>query len=179
MPAGLYPTAVIHSTYDIDFAMLRDAGIQGVIFDIDNTLVPHGAPADARAKALFRQLRELGLETLLLSNNKEPRVSSFAEEVGSRYIYKAGKPSAEGYIKAMEQMGTDRASTVSVGDQIFTDTWGASNAGIRSILVHRINFREEIQIHLKRVLEAAVMGSYYIVNKGRDVSVLHVFGGMK
>ena len=24
-----------------------------VIFDIDNTLVPHGAPADARAIALF------------------------------------------------------------------------------------------------------------------------------
>ena len=34
--------------------------IEDVIFDIDNTLVPHGAPADERACALFAHLKELG-----------------------------------------------------------------------------------------------------------------------
>lgn len=29
----------------------------GGIFDIDNTLVPHGAPADERAKRLFQRLK--------------------------------------------------------------------------------------------------------------------------
>ena len=53
-----------------------------MIFDIDNTLVPHGAPADARSIALFQKLRTIGYQTMVLSNNKEPRVKSFAEQVG-------------------------------------------------------------------------------------------------
>lgn len=49
--------------------MSKDTG--GLIFDIDNTLVPHGAPADERAKRLFQRLREIGFESCLLSNKPE------------------------------------------------------------------------------------------------------------
>ena len=52
MKLHLIPSAYINSTYDIDFQMLYDNGFRGLIFDIDNTLVPHGAPADDRAKKL-------------------------------------------------------------------------------------------------------------------------------
>lgn len=62
------------STYEIDFDALYREGYRGIIFDIDNTLVPHGAPADERAKKLFAHLKELGFSCCLLSNNKEPRV---------------------------------------------------------------------------------------------------------
>ena len=44
-------------------------GIQGIIYDIDNTLVPHGAPADERAIKLFETF-ERQSKTCLLSNNK-------------------------------------------------------------------------------------------------------------
>lgn len=44
-----YPDEYLDSTYEIDFDLLYKKGYRGVIFDIDNTLVPHGAPADARA----------------------------------------------------------------------------------------------------------------------------------
>ena len=71
-----YPKEWVSSTYGIDWESWQKKGIRGVIFDIDNTLVPHGAPADGRARALFARLRELGMETCLLSNNKEPRVAS-------------------------------------------------------------------------------------------------------
>ena len=86
-----YPKEWVDSTYEIDWEGWREKGKKGVIFDIDNTLVPHGAPADERALALFKQLHGLGFQTILLSNNKEPRVKSFAEQVQSPYIYKAGK----------------------------------------------------------------------------------------
>ena len=76
-------------------------------------------------------------------------------------------------------MRTSPETTVSIGDQIFTDTLGASNAGIRSILVHRIAFSEEIQIHFKRVIEVLIMGSYHIVHAGKDMSPERVFGGEK
>ena len=44
-----YPKRMAESAYEIPYKKLYDSGIRGVIFDIDNTLVPHGAPADQRA----------------------------------------------------------------------------------------------------------------------------------
>ena len=41
----------VASTYVIPFEKLYEEGYRGLIFDIDNTLVPHGAPADERAKS--------------------------------------------------------------------------------------------------------------------------------
>lgn len=155
-----YPDIYLDSAYEIDFEALYRNGYRGVIFDIDNTLVPHGAPADARSVALFDRLRRIGFESMLLSNNKEPRVKMFNDAVHSRYIYKAGKPSAANYRRAMEIMNTAADTTVFVGDQLFTDIWGAKKAGILSILVRPIHPREEIQIVLKRRLEWIVLFFY-------------------
>lgn len=156
-----YPDVEIASTYDIDFEGLYAKGYRGVIFDVDNTLVPHGAPADERAIAFFEKLREIGFDTCTLSNNKEPRVKSFADSVGSKYIFKANKPSKKGYQKAMEMLGTEKGSTLFVGDQLFTDVWGAKRTGILSYLVKPIHPKEEIQIVLKRRLEWIVLYFYH------------------
>ena len=72
-----YPDMYIGSTYQIDFDRLYEDGFRGLIFDIDNTLVPHGAPADKQAVDLFAHLKELGFQCCLLSNNQEPRVKMF------------------------------------------------------------------------------------------------------
>lgn len=156
-----YPKEYIDSTYDIDFEAMASRGYKGIIFDVDNTLVPHGAHADERAIKLFERLRNDGFATVLLSNNKEERVKSFREEVGaSTYIYKANKPSPVNYLKAMEWMHTTQESTLFIGDQIFTDVWGANRAGIYTILVKPIHPKEEIQIVLKRYLEKIVLFFY-------------------
>ncbi|MCM1025759.1 MAG: YqeG family HAD IIIA-type phosphatase [Roseburia sp.] len=156
-----YPDNEAESTYEIDYEGFYRKEYRGIIFDIDNTLVPHGAPADERAIALFERIRRIGYQALLLSNNKEPRVKSFAEQVGARYIYKAGKPGKAGYRRAMEQMGTTPENTLFVGDQLFTDIWGARKAGIETCLVKPIHPKEEIQIVLKRKLERIVLASYH------------------
>ena len=155
-----YPVLYVDSSYEIDYEGLYEKGIRGLIYDVDNTLVPHGAPATAEAVALFERLRNIGFDTCIISNNKEPRVKPFADMVHSRYIFKAGKPKKENYIKAMELMGTDRNSTYFIGDQIFTDVYGANRTGIPSILVKPINKKEEIQIVLKRKLEKIVLFIY-------------------
>lgn len=156
-----YPDHEIESAYDIDYEGLYREGYRGVIYDIDNTLVPHGAPADERAIALFQRLREIGYRTILLSNNKEPRVRSFCNQVGSMYIFRAGKPKTTGYENAMARMGTTAENTLFVGDQLFTDVWGAKKAGIVTYLVKPIHPKEEIQIVLKRKLERIVLFFYH------------------
>lgn len=156
-----YPDREEMSAYGIDYEGLYGKGFRGIIFDIDNTLVPHGAPADERAVALFERLRQIGFQTLLLSNNKEPRVKPFADRTRALYIYKAGKPGRKGYERAMGMMGTNPANTLFVGDQLFTDVWGAKKAGILTYLVKPIHPKEEIQIVLKRRLEWIVLFFYH------------------
>lgn len=157
---AFYPKDYVDSAYEIPYEDFYKKGIRGVIFDVDNTLVPHGAPADERAVALFERLRGLGYATCLMSNNKEPRVASFAGQVKSRYIYKAGKPAVKSYRRAMQMMGTAEDTTLFVGDQLFTDVYGANRTGIYGILVKPIHPKEEIQIVLKRYLERIVLYFY-------------------
>ena len=163
----LFPDDYINSIYKADFHRLHEEGYRAVIFDVDNTLVPHGAPADERAIRFFKYLNECGFQALLLSNNKEPRVKSFAEDVKfASYIFKAKKPNPRSYEKAMQRMGVTRDKTLFVGDQIFTDIWGANRAGIRSIMVRPVKkWKEEIQIIFKRFLEAVILLAYKVYRK--------------
>ena len=97
-----FPDEYLGSTYKIPFEKLYEQGYRGVIFDIDNTLVPHGAPADERAKRLFQRLREIGFESCLLSNNQKKRVEMFNQEIQTHYIYNALKPARKNYLHAMD-----------------------------------------------------------------------------
>ena len=67
----------------------------------------------------------------------------------------------KGYEKAMQMMGTDRSNTLFVGDQLFTDIFGANRAGIHSILVRPIHPKEEIQIVIKRYFENIILWKFY------------------
>lgn len=160
MARFLFPTEYYDSTYSINFEKYYKLGYRGIIFDIDNTLVPHNAMHDERSRKLFKDLKELGFKVCFVSNNKEPRVKEFNKEVGGQYIYKAGKPKKDGFQKAMNLMNTTKENTLFVGDQLFTDIWGANNAKLHSILVKQVAKKEEIQIVLKRLLEKPILLLY-------------------
>ncbi|MCR4909161.1 MAG: EamA family transporter [Lachnospiraceae bacterium] len=147
------PDEECSSSYELDYEGLYKAGKRGLIFDIDNTLVPHGAPADERSIELFKRLHAIGFSTLLLSNNGRKRVAPFAEAVSSDYICNAAKPAKKGYLSALERLGCTVDEALFIGDQLFTDILGAKRAGISNVFVHKIDRKEEIQIVLKRIPE--------------------------
>lgn len=155
-----YPSERIKSVYEISFEEYYKKGYRGILFDIDNTLVPHGAPSVEKAERLFFKLHELGFSTCLLSNNQMERVKPFADAVNSPFICNAHKPSVKNYRRAMEDMGTQRDTTLFIGDQLFTDIYGANRTGIHTILVEPIHPKEEIQIVFKRYLERIVLFFY-------------------
>lgn len=162
-----YPREYYDSTYSIDFKKYYRMGYRAVLFDVDNTLVEHDAPCDNRAATLIHSLQEMGFQVCFISNNDEERVKMFNEGLGAKYIYKAGKPLAKGYRKAMDLLGTDETNTMFVGDQLFTDIWGANNAHVRSVLVQPIAKHEEIQIVLKRIPEKLILFFYLRKHKLR------------
>lgn len=160
MLQSFYPKKRAKSIYEINFAKLYEVGYRGVIFDIDNTLVPHGKPATPEIIEFFEQLRSIGFQTRLLSNNQMERVEPFALAVQSQFICNAHKPARTNYLLAVREMGIKIDETVFVGDQLFTDIYGANRSKIESILVEPIHKKEEIQIVLKRKLEKVVLFFY-------------------
>ena len=102
----------------------------------------------------------MGFAICFLSNNEKERVGSFCKPLDAAYIYKAGKPKRSGYEAAMKLIGTTKEQTAAIGDQLFTDIWGANRAGIYTVLVKQIGKKEEFQIVLKRYLEKVVLHFY-------------------
>ncbi len=166
-----YPDLYVDSAYTIDYESLYADGYRGLIFDIDNTLVTHGAPATPRAVALFARLREIGFVCCFISNNGEARVQMFNEDIHAQYVYKAHKPAPDGYRRGMEMLGTDADTTVCIGDQIFTDVRGARLAGIPVIMVRSIWWWEKAQIFFKRVPEVFVLLGYRHYRKQHPTAV--------
>lgn len=155
-----YPKRIADSSYVINYQKLYNEGYRGIIFDIDNTLVEHGADADQRAIDLIANLKKIGFQVCLISNNKEERVSRFNREIKVKYIHNAQKPARKNFIKATKLMGTTIENTVFIGDQLFTDVWGANRVGMMTYFVKPIGPKEEIQIVLKRKLERIVLKKY-------------------
>lgn len=155
-----YPKRIADSSYDIDYEKLYKEGYRGILFDIDNTLVAHGADATPRALELFARLRKIGFQTCLISNNSDERVRRFNKDIKTNYIHKANKPFVKNYIRATKIMDTRIDQTIFVGDQLFTDVYGANRIGMMTYLVKPIHPKEEIQIVFKRKLERIVLYFY-------------------
>ena len=143
-----------NSVYDIDYKLLKSKGITALIYDIDNTLAGYDSTyPDEKLLELFRRLKDEGFKIFLLSNNKRSRVSIFSEKTGLPYKGRAMKPLKLYIRKAMKHLGSDEKSTALIGDQIFTDVWGANRAGITSVLVSPLTDKDDKFVALKRRLE--------------------------
>ena len=157
---GLYPDEWVDSVFTIDYAEYLKKGYGAIVFDIDNTLVPHGRMGDDELKAFIDGLKETGFKVMLVSNNSHERNELFATPLGLEYVHKAGKPGKKGFIKACSKMKVKSERVLCIGDQLFTDILGGNRAGMHTILVNPIDPSEEIQIILKRKLEAPVLHFY-------------------
>ena len=161
IPRGVYP-----SVTDIDPKALAQKGIRLVLADLDNTLVPYKVTEPPAAVVAWKQaLEERGSQLFLLSNSRKPgRARRFAEKLGIPYQGHSGKPKKAGYLRAMERMGCTPRETVMVGDQIFTDTLGANNAGVTPLLVEPIRLAG----NPGRYIRYAVETPFRLLGKGRS-----------
>ena len=156
-----YPTEYVSGVDQITPEWIAARGAKGVIFDIDNTVVAQDAPADEAAKAYFAALHRAGIKTFVVSNNGETRVKPFAAAVGCGYFCKARKPSRKGYLTAIRSMRLQHSEVIAVGDQFFTDIWGANRAGIRSVLVAPVDpGKDTAGVRLKRPFEKIIFRSW-------------------
>ncbi len=138
---------------------LASRGFRGIIVDLDNTLVGYGEDVLAAyagpwiARALAR-----GFRVCLVSNNFTGRVGRICAELGVPGIPSALKPLPRGFLAALRVLGTSRAQTVVVGDQLFTDVLGAKLLGLHAILTEPIVARDWLGTRVLRMAERVLLG---------------------
>lgn len=160
-----YPNAYVESIYSIDYSKLYNLGFRGIIFDIDNTLVPHGKDSNKNVDQFFNMLHDIGFKTLLLSNNSISRIERFNANIGTQYIADANKPNRNGFIKAVEMLNLNNQNTIVIGDQIFTDIMGANKAGLQNILVKYIGYYNNEWKGFRRIAENLILQAYKLFYK--------------
>lgn len=139
---------------DIDVEFLASHDIRGLLLDIDNTLTRDGSRViSPEIRGWLDVLQNNGIKLCILSNNKEKRISDFAESVGLPFIPSARKPLAYGAKKAFAIMGVAKENAAIVGDQIFTDILCADFSGCVSILVDFFEVEKTAFFKVKRFLE--------------------------
>lgn len=162
---ALLPKAYCSSIYEIDFKKLYANGYRGLMFDIDNTLVPfdHAVP-DQKVEALFDCLQKMGFSISLISNNSHERVLKFNETLKVHAFPRARKPRTLNLQKAISMMKTTPKTTVVIGDQLFTDVWAGNQLGAKSILVVPIQEKEQFVTKIKRRTERVILN--YFLKRG-------------
>lgn len=153
----LKPCMTAPDAYGIDYAALKQENVRCVLFDIDNTLVPDGAPAGTAACGLVERLRTMGFKVMLISNGAPARVLPFARKTRAECVCRAGKPRPDACLRALKTARCRPEHAVFIGDQLFTDVLAANRAGVISCLVAPISRREPWTVRIKRPFEKTAM----------------------
>jgi uncharacterized protein len=154
----LRPDVIVDSVCDVTPQLLRELGVEGVLVDLDDTLVASNAPLPtAEVEAWLQELVRSGVRVAILSNGERARVRSLADRLGVRAFALVGKPFWFAFRRGLAALGTPRRATAMVGDQLFTDVLGANCAGIVSILVRPLTPGKLLHTRAARRLERLIL----------------------
>ena len=164
MPFSLLPTHMTPKLTDISPEKLQQHGIQLLMLDFDNTIVPY--TTSVPTPEMERWLREMtggAVSICVVSNSHNDRVKIFCSRYGIPCITHAKKPFPKGIRECLQRYGCAPENAALVGDQIFTDTLGANGCGVRSILVKAID-NHNFWLKARHVLELPFI---YLARKRR------------
>lgn len=152
------PRYTVASVCDLSPAVLRRWGIDALMLDLDNTLVPWGADTPPPAvRAWMAGLRDAGVPACIVSNNLSARVRAAAGALGLPAAEGRFKPSADKLRRALHILGSPPERTAMVGDQVFTDVVAGNRLGVPTVLTAPLAAYEPVRIRLLRGFERLVL----------------------
>ncbi|MFD2671612.1 YqeG family HAD IIIA-type phosphatase [Marinicrinis sediminis] len=154
------PQLKVDSVFDIPLQELWQKGYRSIITDLDNTLVGARDPlATPKLLTWLKELQDAGFKVVIVSNNRETRVSEFAMPLKLPFIHKARKPLGGAFRKALNQLGSSPKETMMIGDQLLTDVFGGNRIGLYTILVNPVSMiGEGFGTRVNRRLEKLIHG---------------------
>ena len=153
MPFPLLPKLITNELTDLTPEILNAHNVRLLMLDFDNTIVPY--TTNVPTQKMERWLRDMNasdIQLCVVSNSKRDRVKVFCGKFGIDCITHAKKPFTRGINECLAKYAIPASETALVGDQIYTDTFGANNAGCMPILVRAID-NHNIWLKLRHVAE--------------------------
>lgn len=139
---------------DIAVDELKQRGILGIIFDLDNTIIPWDCQQMSPDIVIWiKALLTQGFKLCLVSNNLGKRVEIIAKIFDIPFVSRAYKPAKTGFCRAMKLMELTSSQVAVVGDQLFTDVLGGNRLGLYTIWVRPLSSKEFIGTKITRRLE--------------------------
>ena len=152
----LKPKFFFEKIYDIKKDFLKENNIKALILDVDNTLTLHDSPdLNPKISQWIEKMKEENIPLVILSNNSPQRVKPLAKALGLDF-FTGTKPNKKDYEKVLNFLNLPKENVAGVGDQIFTDVWGANRVGIISILTRPFSKDEPPHVKFKRLLEKPI-----------------------
>ena len=153
MAFSMLPSIIIESVTDLTPDMLLERGIELLMLDFDNTIVPYTTdiPEPLMEQWLY-DMKQSDVKIYVVSNSKNQRVRIFCKNYGIDCITHAKKPFPKGIRECLNKYGLPAEKCALAGDQIFTDTMGARGCGVTAILVTAID-NHNIWLKLRHVAE--------------------------
>ena len=144
---------------EVSLDLLSEAGIRGIVVDLDNTVCAYRRPELAPGVAEWvSTARQRGFSLVLVSNNFSERVASVGAQLNIPVVPNALKPLPFAFLRALKLLGTPRGATIVIGDQLFTDVLGAKLLGLRAILTKPLVEKDFPLTRVLRFLERTLAG---------------------
>lgn len=154
----LQPDLIVDHLFDIPLEELKQKRIQGIIFDLDNTIIAwSGNEMEADIVSWLHGLKTRGFQIYIVSNSLKNRVKKIADMLRVGYTARAGKPMSGGFFKALQYFSLDGERVAVVGDQLLTDVLGGNRIGAFTILVKPLGENEFFTTKLTRKLEKILL----------------------
>lgn len=146
------------SIYAIDYDKLKSRGIQCLLFDLDNTLVPYNVKEpNNKVVDLFIDLKKKGFKVIIMTNSPKKRAVVFKDMLDVDCCANAKKPKSDKFKMILEEYKFPISEVAIIGDQILTDVVGGNRVGITTILVNPISKSDMIFTKINRIRENSIM----------------------
>ncbi|MDB9446932.1 YqeG family HAD IIIA-type phosphatase [Anabaena sp. CS-542/02] len=136
----LQPNLIISgSVLNLTPAIIQQYGLQGLVLDVDETLVPLKVGlASPELQDWVEQVRSSTQLCLVSNNLSESRIGGIARSLNLPYYLGAAKPSRRKIRAALMGMNLPAEKVGMVGDRLFTDVLAGNRLGMFTILVDPI-----------------------------------------
>ncbi len=162
----LKPDFIYSGVPFISLKKLEQAGVKGILLDIDNTLIDYTKKLSDEVISWVENAKQAGFQVCILSNtNKKEKIEMVSQRLKISFVAFAKKPFKSGYLRAAKVLKLDCKNIAMVGDQLFTDILGANRVGMVSIYVKPISRKEYWYTKWKRPIEAFFLRKYQKISE--------------
>lgn len=159
----LKPDAYFEKITNINYEFFNKHNIKGIILDIDNTILDLDKKAVEGIEEWVDTIKKNNIKLCIASNsvNKE-KLNNISQKLDIPYIARSLKPLKVGLKKAINIMELKPEEVAEIGDQVFTDVWGANRMKMLSILVKPLSPEKHFISEVKRKIERQVLKRYKV-----------------